>query len=198
MAQKTQTPLTVPQFAEKVNKVHLGVVGGDDPEQAARILNSRWRRLDPRDTIQETGTGVLQRLTIALGRTGIVLSAMGKKARNKAPWPAASFAADVQLDQLDASLRGPHPLTFAETTGVVEHILSDVHPEREQGGKRKLNQEFTKLSAQAMLLHTQAREAAEVKEPRQKRGTEAILRASLGGLIKNSVGTLREAHQDYS
>ncbi|HSW65995.1 MAG TPA: hypothetical protein VLI54_02550 [Bacillota bacterium] len=189
-----RTPLTVDQFGAKMQGLYMGVVHGDDPAAAARKARDSWRLLDPIDTARgPEADNRRARLSAALGRATVIADeASGKKIRN---WPVTSFRAGLLLDQAGAEIALGK--SGASTKANLEHVVA---AENETGktGRKDVDATFDALSAKAMLLHMRSRDVAEKKmEPWQRRGSEAILKAELGTLIKDSVSSLRDMNAEY-
>lgn len=187
-------PQTTSDFAGRMRPISQGVAYGDDPQRAAERAMQVWKGLDPIQTaIRPLTPAARAEYSVALGRAADIAEAAGKKrARLQA---VRAFRGGVLLERAGVELGA----SSQSGTGARENLEAAL--DVMEGGRsrpRGMEGKFGTLSAKAMILHLEAREAAaRPMEAWRRQGTEAIQQASLGGLIKESVAVLGEAYALY-
>lgn len=195
------TVLTVPQFSARVDKAYQELVHGGDPVRSAEVVSDSWFRLDPANTAHELTTSTAAQLQGALGRMATVAAeADTPRGRKRFAMPLGRLRSEAQLDQANTALHLP-----GDTYAAGRPNLERVKVESDEAGKRGTNSETSEifarvdgLSARAMLLHMDARAAAEKGRGQHVRqAVDNVLRSSLAGLIKDTVTGLGDVYGLY-
>ena len=186
---------TIGQFSEKSGRWNAAAIHGDDPNVLARQLDRSYNRLDPLGTVTATGSELVQlRHALQLGRVVVEAAVETKAGKGKYSELLPQFALD--LAQVGSRIGADSD----EILTLVRSSLDTIGaPKIEKAGRfsrEGVNQLFETLSARSLGISSEAAQLQEKKlSSYQRSNKENFLRASLGGLVQDSVTQLKHLRE---
>jgi hypothetical protein len=136
----------------------------------------------------------------SMGRVAVIADAAAHDGPKSGRGLMQRVATEMSLDAVDMGVRTP----FADRTslmGTLRTVIDSTAVEREKknaAGESKATATFDWLTAKAMLLHLDAQEIAGSNiDQRVRSSSEAILKASLGGLVLQTADAIEEFYASY-